>query len=212
MKGNKIFNIEHINADVFSVLQLTTKIGWKETRELSILRILYLSSLLYTFRYPTKNNPFEDDYEFTVDYSRGPFNDKIVNNSITWLLVNEIIRQNDDSKSYSLLERKIPYLEQIPNYVLKKDWIEVIVYILGIYGEESIYDFIFRDPEYSDNVARQSTKTLNISESNKTIEKLNEFQRAFIKVLGDKAKELTDKDYLEMYFEYVFSKYLKGEK
>lgn len=207
----KKYNIEHINADVISILQLTSKIGWKEARELSILRILYLSSLLYSFRYPGKVNPFEEDYEFTVD-SRGPFNDKVINNSIIWLLSNEMIKQNPKNKSYSLTGNTIDHLDQIPNYQIKKSWIDVIVHILGIYGEDSIYDFIFRDPEYRDNLNRHSTKTLNISESNKTIETLNEFQKAFVKELKEKAKEISDKDYLEMYFEFVFSKYLRGEK
>jgi hypothetical protein len=205
------FRTEKINGDVISILQLTSKIGWKETRELSILRIIYLSSILYGFRFPTENNPFENDYEFTVD-SRGPYNDKVIDNSIVWLLSNEMIKQNTSQKTYSLTDKQIPFLEQIPNYSTKKQWIDAIVHILGIYGEDNIYDFVFRDPEYRDNIDRQSTKTLNISESNKTIETLHEFQKAFIDALGDKAKDLNPKDYLEMYFEFIFSKYLKGEK
>ncbi len=204
------FRTEKINGDVISILQLTSKIGWKETRELSILRILYLSSILYGFRYPAASNPFEVDYEFTVD-SRGPYNDKVINNSIVWLLSNEMIKQKDSQKTYSLTNKSIPFLDQIPNYTTKKEWIDAIVHILGIYGEDNIYDFVFRDPEYRDNVDRQSTKTLNISESNKTVETLHEFQKAFIDALGEKAKDLSPKDYLEMYFEFIFSKYLKGK-
>lgn len=204
------FRTEKINGDVISILQLTSKIGWKETRELSILRILYLSSILYGFRYPTSSNPFEADYEFTVD-SRGPYNDKVINNSIVWLLSNEMIKQKGDQKTYSLADKSIAFLDQIPNYTAKKEWIDAVVHILGIYGEDNIYDFVFRDPEYRDTVDRQSTKTLNLSESNKTIETLHEFQKAFIDTLGDKAKHLNPKDYLEMYFEFIFSKYLKGK-
>lgn len=204
------FKIEKINGDVVAILQLTSKIGWKETGELSILRILYLSSILFRFRYPELNNPFEEDYEFTVD-SRGPYNDKVINNSIIWLLSNEMIKQKENEKAYSLTSKQIPMLEQIPNYQIKREWIDAIVHILGIYGEDNIYDFVFRDPEYRDTVDRQSTKTLNLSDTNKTIETLHEFQKAFIAALGDKAKNLNTKDYLEMYFEFIFSKYLKGK-
>jgi hypothetical protein len=202
---------ENINADVISILQLASKIGWKETRELSILRILYLSSILYGFRYPQEKNPFEDDYEFKVD-SRGPYNDRIINNSIVWLLSNEMIVQKGKEKTYSLATKEFPSLDQIANFKIKREWIEAIIYILGIYGEDNIYDFVFRDPEYQDNVKRQTTKTINISDSNKTVETLREFQNAFLKALGEDAKNLKTKDYLEMYFEFVFSKYLKGQK
>jgi len=210
MEDNK-FKIEKINGDVISILQLTSKIGWKETRELSILRILYLSSILYRFRYPDKNNPFEEDYEFSVD-SRGPYNDKVINNSIVWLLSNEMIIESGSQKSYYLADKQIQHLEQIPNYKIKREWLDAIIHILGIYGEDYIYDFIFRDPEYRDNISRQSKKTINISEDNKTIEALIQFQNAFTKALQEKAAELNPKDYLEMYFEFIFSKYLKGEK
>lgn len=205
------FKTEKINGDVISILQLTSKIGWKETRELSILRILYLSSILFRFRYPKDSNPFEEDYEFTVD-SRGPYNDKVINNSIVWLLSNEMIKQKENQKIYSLTNKDVPHLEQIPNFLAKREWIDAIIHILGIYGEDNIYDFVFRDPEYRDTVDRQSTKTLNLSETNKTIETLHEFQKAFIEALGEKAKDLSPRDYLEMYFEFIFSKYLKGEK
>ncbi|MBL0049309.1 MAG: hypothetical protein IPP32_14580 [Bacteroidetes bacterium] len=204
------FKTEKINGDVVSILQLTSKIGWKETRELSILRILYLTSILFRFRYPNDNNPFEEDYEFTVD-SRGPYNDKVINNSLVWLLSNEMIKQSESQKAYSLTNKDIPFIEQIPNFNTKREWIDAIIHILGIYGEDNIYDFVFRDPEYRDTVDRQSTKTINLSESNKTIETLHEFQKAFIEALGDKAKDLNPKDYLEMYFEFIFSKYLKGK-
>lgn len=205
------FNIEHINADVISIFDLTSKIGWKKIKELSILRILYLSSILFSFRFPDESNPFETDYEFTID-SRGPYNDMVVNNSIVWLLSNEFIRQVDGKKIYSVISYDITFIEQIPNYSLKKKWLEVVVNILGIYGEDNIYDFIFRDPEYQDNLNRQSTKPLNIGDDNKTIETLKNFQSAFEEALGDKANNLSDKDYLEMYFEFIFSKYLRGEK
>lgn len=203
------FQTQKINADVVSILQLTSKIGWKETRELSILRILYLSSILYGFKFPNDINPFEEDYEFTID-SRGPYNDKVINNSIVWLLSNEMIKQNPESRAYSLTGNRIQFLEELPSYMVKHEWLDAIIHILGVYGEDNIYDFIFRDPEYRDNLERQSTKTIDLSENNKTIETLKRFQNAFITTLGEKAKELNSKDYLEMYFEFIFSKYLKG--
>jgi hypothetical protein len=122
-----------------------------------------------------------------------------------------MIQQKGDEKAYSLTSKVIPFLEEIPNYKIKREWIDAIIHILGVYGEDNIYDFVFRDPEYRDTVNRQSTKTLNLSESNKTVETLHEFQKAFIEALGDKAKDLNPKDYLEMYFEFIFSKYLKGK-
>lgn len=64
------------------------------------------------------------------------------------------------SKAYSLTNKDIPFIEQIPNFNTKREWIDAIIHILGIYGEDNIYDFVFRDPEYRDTVDRQSTKQL----------------------------------------------------
>ena len=93
---------------------------------------------------------------------------------------------------------------------MRHEWVSIVVFILGIYGEDKIYDFIFKDPEYVDAIKRQSAKSINTSEDNLSISSLKKFKEIFEENLGEQANALKDKDYLEMYFEFIFSKILKG--
>ncbi len=204
-------NLYQVAGDIFSVIDLTKQVGWDNINELSIQRIIYLSSVLYAFKHPDDKNPFLDDYDFAVDL-RGPFNNQI-NKSILLLIKEHYIQYDQDSSAYFRGENeKIDEFLLMPNYETKRKWFEVIIYILGIYGESKIYDFVYRDPEFLDNLRRLSTKELNIDSSNKTRGVLIDFKAAFEESLGDQKNKLNDKDYLEMYFNYVFSRILKGEK
>ena len=100
----------------------------------------------------------------------------------------------------------------IPFFEEKCSWIEDISYIIGIYGEDKIYDFIFRDPEY--RVSLDSNKelcyNLDIGENNETVKFLNDFKKSFEDHLSVNI-DLNNRKYLEMYFEYVFGRVLRGE-
>ncbi len=202
--------LSSINADIVTLIKLTSDIGWDRIRKLSIYRILYLSSVLYSFKNPGKENPFIESYHFDID-STGPYCQDI-NNSLTFLESNEYLKKDDNTFTLNT-ERlsDLADLSQIQDQEKKEEWLKTIIHILGIYGENKIYDFVIRDPQYQDHIARNVPKELNIDMDNKTIEVLNSFKGAFEKTLGKDAEQIDDKEYLELYFEYVFSKVLKGD-
>lgn len=208
---NKFSEVSKINGDILTLIQITNEIGWNTINGLSIPRILYLSSVLYSFKYPEIENPFAGDYLF-VSSLRGPDTGSI-DTSIKFLLSNRFIEEESkNNRVYKLGRNPVPDLSKLPNIITKKEWLKVIIYILGIYGEEKIYDFIFRDPEYQDILQRNTTNNeLEIGSENKTIDVLNKFKRTFEKTLKTKNIDLDDKQYLNLYFDYIFSKILKGE-
>lgn len=193
--------------DVFQLISKLVEIGWKSIRESSINRIIYLSAVLYSFRYPNEKNIFEDDYNFSVTLS-GP-EDPEVEEALINLQSNEVIERTDygyvlgieKNNSFSTVREK-----------KKESWFDDIAYIIGIYGEDKIFDFIYRDPEYRMSLDGNSTYNLNLGEENATVDFLNSFKMAFEKKITDKQITLENKKYLELYFEYVFGKILRGEK
>ncbi|MBE9917854.1 hypothetical protein G8C92_28030 [Paenibacillus donghaensis] len=197
-----------VNGDIISTLKTSEDIGWESITEYSIQRIMYIASVLYSFRYENKFNPFVKDYDFSVSL-RGPFS-SIIPSAVYFLIANEFINYNEN-KELVLSGRQIPNLNLMPYFEERKNWIESIVYILGIYGEEKIYDFVFRDPQYQDNVQRNSIKEIDIKPGNKTDITVRRMKGAFEKGLGNSASQLSHKEYLDMYFDYVFSKILRGE-
>ena len=100
----------------------------------------------------------------------------------------------------------------IENYKVKEPWFDDISYILGIYGEDKIFDFIFRDPEYKNSLESNSLFRLNIGNDNDTVKYINAFKKAFENKIRDSKDKLQNKEYLRLYFEYVFGKILRGEK
>ncbi|MFX0549531.1 hypothetical protein ACOAKC_09345 [Hathewaya histolytica] len=207
MKKEKIGNV---NGDILALLEITEKIGWNGVRKISIFRIMYLASVLYSFRYPRKKNPFAYDYVFVVSLL-GPYCD-VIDNSLIYLQINEYVKVDKD-EFYKLSTNSMPELKKLPNFDVKSEWLKVIVYILGIYGEEKVYDFVFRDPEYQEKVQTNSIKNINIEKGNKTYNNLINFKKAFEEWFMKSEIEYknNDKKYLELYFEYVFSKILKGD-
>ena len=94
----------------------------------------------------------------------------------------------------------------------KDEWFDDVAYIVGIYGEDKIFDFIYRDPEYRKSLDGNSTYNLNLGKDNATVVFLNSFKEAFEEKIVDKQITLENKKYLELYFEYVFGKILRGER
>lgn len=195
------------NGDIISLIEIASEIGWSGIREMSINRVFYLASVLYSFVYPEKNNIFNEDYIFFLSI-RGPYFEGI-DNSITFLLANDYISEDDGF--YRLSHRKLPDMSKLPFNFEKKEWIRVITYILGIYGEEKIYDFIFRDPEYQKSLQSNSIKTINTDKDNETLFTLNKFKAAFEDTIDMQAAKVDAKMYLRLYFEYVFSVIIKGD-
>lgn len=193
--------------DIYQLISKLTSIGWKSIRESSINRIIYLSAVLYSFRYPDNNNIFEDDYKFSVTLS-GP-EDAEVEKALINLESNEVLEHTEFG--YALcLEKKISLITSQAER--KNEWFDDIAYIIGIYGEDKIFDFIYRDPEYRESLDGNSTYNLNLGKDNATVEFLNSFKYAFEEKIVDKRIVLENKKYLELYFEYVFGKILRGER
>ena len=193
--------------DVFLLLKKLQNIGWNAVRESSIHRIMYLSAVLYSFRYPDKQNIFKDDYFFSRTLS-GP-EDAEIENALTNLTTNDLIRHSENGYSCTTIVHTVSLSD---NYNQKEPWFDDISYILGIYGEDKIFDFIFRDPEYKKSLESNSIYSLNIGNDNDTVMFLNTFKDAFETKLSKDKNILNNKDYLKLYFEYIFGKILRGER
>lgn len=195
------------SGDIVSCFLAGKSIGWDGMSEISLNRIIYFAAVLFKFRFSEQKNIFEDDYEFSITL-RGP-EAPIISNAIIHLLSNYIISKKDSE--YFLDVEDEAFTKNLPYFEEKKSWIEDIIYLIGVYGEEKLYDFIFRDPEYKTNLKSKSSKPLNLGEDNYTIKYLEMFKTDFEGTLSQQSPKLSNKQYLELYFEYVFSKILKGE-
>lgn len=69
-----------INADILAIMKYTSEINWDSVRQNSIFRILYLSSVLYSFIHLESNNPFKI-YRFSIDKT-GPYDSSLINSQI----------------------------------------------------------------------------------------------------------------------------------
>jgi len=210
MQSNKERLIK-INTDIINCLDIAHTVGWEGIKDFNLHRVIYISSVLYSFRNINKSI-FDELYNFNISL-RGPHSHEI-SQSLSYLIgQNLIVRQNDELLiDLKKCERIISQIERINNSVERKEWISIVISIIARYGESKIYDFVFRDPEYQNNLKRNSHTNLNIGEGNKTEKNIIEMKHAFEKALGEDAKHLTNKKYLELYFEFVFSKIIKGDR
>jgi len=199
-----------IYGDILFLMQSASKIDWHEIRENSIFRTLYLVSVLFSFRFPKEENPFNAAYRFSLHIT-GPFNPDI-KSAINFLLKDEYIESAEGGEDiYKLGGNPSPDLAGQPDQKVRQGWIDTVVSILGVYGENRIYDFIFRDPEYREKLQTGSLQVLITDPENKTVEVLNRFKQAFEESISDIPEKLDNKKYIQYYFEYVFSKILKRE-
>lgn len=203
-------NIMLISADVYSVMKSMNNVGWDALRESSINRILYLSAVVYSFMFGESKNIFVDNYKFVITLG-GP-EDPQIQNSLTNLEANEIIQRNDNGLSLCSTDMEVKYREY-PLYSEKASWIDDISYIIGIYGEDKIYDFVFRDPQYQLSLKTNAQYALDLTQNNATVKFLNSFKKDFETHAQKTGKDysLNNRQYLSMYFEYVFGKILRGD-
>lgn len=197
-----------IYSDILAIFKFASSIQWKEVRQSSIYRILYLSSVLYSFRHPDKKNPFTI-YRFSID-SAAPY-DSNISNAIDFLIKDDYIKRTSGDDVFAIGGNPSESVFKIDINQERFEWIRQVMFILGIYGENKIYDFIFRDPEYQTTVKSNTQKGLNIDYNNETVKTLKKFQQAFEESLSGEHSKLSSQQYLELYFEYVFSKILKRE-
>lgn len=195
-----------IYTDILAIFKLASDIQWKEVRQNSVYRIIYLSSVLYSFRYPEKNNPFSI-YKFTVD-TTGPY-DSNISKAFDFLIKDEYIQRTTGDDLFAIGKNSSNDVFKIEVGQERYEWIKQVMYILGIYGENKIYDFIFRDPQYQTTIKSNTQQGLNTDANNETIKTLMSFQTAFEETLTKDKEKLSSQTYLELYFEYIFSKILK---
>lgn len=196
------------SADVFVLIKSINEKGWEGIKESSINRIIYLSSVLYAFMFEDRDNPFHENYTFSITLS-GP-EDSSVEQSLINLSANDAISLTENGYVISN-HNYISTFENLPNFIIKKAWLEDITYIIGLYGEGKIYDFVFRDPQYQNSIKTNSITPLNIGSDNATVEFLKKFKYEFEKNVRPEQK-LTNRKYLRLYFEYVFGKILRGDQ
>lgn len=208
MENRDSINRFIIIADILLIFQFASEINWKEIRQASISRILYISSVLFSFRSPDRTNPF-DNYKFAVDNS-GPY-DLEINHALDFLVKDEYLKRTSGEDVYQLDQNVIKDLGKKEINKERAEWIRQVIYILGQYGEGKIYDFIFRDPQYQLTIKSNTLQKVNTNPDNETIHILKQFQQAFEEEVTKNQLNLKPQRYLELYFEYVFSKILKRE-
>ncbi len=199
-----------VYADILGIFRLSNDIGWSEIRESSIHRVLYLAAVLFSFKFPDKDNLFSN-YRFSLEKYVGPYNGDIKNGMdfllkddfLKLTIVEESIYALGDNSADMLLEN-LPHEERI-------EWLRIIVTILNIYGENKIYDFVFRDKEYQQTLQSGTSEGIDTSPENATLKFLNGFKLAFEETLGERVEALPQEKYIELYFEYVFGQILKRE-
>ncbi len=194
-------NLFKANEDILCIMLNVKNIGWFSLKEQSLQRIIYLSQVLYYFTHEDKDNLF-DYYHFSLSLY-GPFS-SLVNNSVVFLKSNQYLMS--DKTGNLILNKESP--KSIDES--KKKWLKEIIYILGIYGEDKIFGFTINDPLYKEAFDTNQTRELNASSpNNKTIEVLNEFKAAFENTL-ENINSISKEEYLELYFEYIFSQIIKS--
>ena len=196
------------SGDVYVVIKSMTGKGWPGIKESSINRIIYLSSVLYSFMFETRDNPFRNNYTFSITLS-GP-EDSAVEQAIINLVSNDAIEQTENGYVIAN-EAYISTFDALPFFEEKKNWFDDVSYIIGLYGEGKIYDFVFRDPQFQNSIKTKSIDPLNINSDNKTVEFLMTFKKEFEKQVTPEQK-LTNRKYLKLYFEYIFGKILRGDR
>ena len=191
------------NNDIIVLMQIIKNISWTSLREQSVQRTLYLAKVLYTFVYEKETNLFSD-YHFSVSIS-GPYSE-LISRSLLDLKRREILNE-DKEGNISLGNADF----EIEDEVNKISWLKTIIYILGLYGENKIFSFTINDPLYKEAIETNSQKELDTSPENKTVRILNEFKNSFEETL-DSVSNISKEEYLELYFEYVFSKIILREQ
>lgn len=196
------------SGDVFALIKSMNEKGWAGIKESSINRIIYLASVLYSFMFETIENPFQRNYSFSITLS-GP-EDSVIEQALINLKSNDAIELTENG--YIITNNAyIATFDSLPSFQSKMDWIEDISYIIGLYGEGKIYDFVFRDPQYQNSVKTKSINPLNLNDDNATVEFLKTFKREFEKNV-ESGQKLTNRKYLKLYFEYIFGKILRGDR
>lgn len=189
------------NEDIMAISYFGKEIGWECIAGLSFHRILYLAKVLYVFRHSSSEALFSN-YHFTAIIN-GPYSEQ-VNNSLAFLSSSEKLLEKEDMFTFNS-DKSL--LENFP--AQKLIWLRFVLLLLGKYGEDKIFGFIINDPSYDNAVKTNRNVELDVSSESLTIKVLNKFRSSFEETL-DKNVTLSDEQYIDLYFEYLFGKIIKG--
>lgn len=200
-KSQELFRV---NSDIITLIMVSEEIGWQEIRQSTIHRLIYLSSVLNSFIDRIQESGFQH-YHFSLSQS-GPYSE-IIDRSVLDLQVREVLHISSEGNLQ--LNSEIVSIQELP-ISDKLDWFRVIIYILGVYGESKIFGFVLQDPQYKEDFQTNSQMELDISDQNKTVEFLSQFKKTFEETIDD-VSQISDQEYLELYFEYIFSKIIRKD-
>lgn len=204
---NSYNKLMFVSGDVYTVILSMMQKGWHGIKESSINRIIYLASVLFSFMFEDESNPFHEHYNFSITLS-GP-EDPLISSALINLQSNEAVNLGENGYIIMNYDYNVKFTGY-SYYELKRKWIDDISYIIGLYGEGKIYDFVFRDPQYQNSVKTNTLVPLNLQKDNVTVKFLNSFKEEFENQVNINQK-LSNRKYLELYFEYIFGKILRGD-
>lgn len=188
--------------DIMAISYYGKEIGWDKIAGLSFHRILYLAKVLYVFRHAEEITLF-GSYHFTAVIN-GPYSDQ-VNNALAFLSSSEKLLEKEDLYTFNS-DKSL--LDNFPEQ--KLNWIRFVLLLLGKYGEDKIFGFIINDPAYDNAIKTNRNAELDVSAESLTVRVLNKFKSSFEETL-DQGINLTDEQYIDLYFEYLFGKIIKGK-
>ena len=189
------------NEDIMAISYYGKEIGWESIAGLTFHRILYLTKVLYVFRHIGGTSLF-DYYHFTAVIN-GPYSVQ-VSNALAFLVSSDRLLEKDDLYTFNS-EKTL--LDNFSNQ--KLSWIRFVMLMLGKYGEDKIFGFIINDPAYDNAVKTNRNAELVASTESLTVMVLNKFKSSFELTL-DQGITLSDEQYIDLYFEYLFGKIIKG--
>lgn len=199
MANNDLYSA---NEDIMAISYYGKEIGWERIAGLSFHRILYLAKVLYVFRHTGEVSLF-GSYHFTAVIN-GPYSDQ-VNNALAFLSSSEKLLEKEDLYTFNSNKS---LLDNFPEQ--KMNWIRFVLLLLGKYGEDKIFGFIINDPSYDNAVKTNRNMELDVSAESLTVIVLNKFKSSFEETL-DRGVKLSDEQYIDLYFEYLFGKIIKGK-
>ncbi|MEE3384350.1 MAG: hypothetical protein VZR36_04610 [Prevotella sp.] len=177
------------------------EIGWESIAGLSFHRILYLAKVLYVFRHGETASLFAN-YHFTAIIN-GPYSVQ-VNNALAYLSSSDKLIEKDEMYTFNS-DKSL--LDHFPEQ--KLSWLRFVLLLLGKYGEDKIFGFVINDPSYDHAVKTNRNVELDASAESLTVKVLNKFKKSFEETL-DQSVVLSDEQYIDLYFEYLFSRIIKG--
>lgn len=187
------------NADIMTIIAHAKRIGWDSVSTHTLQRVVYLMKVLYSFCHAEENE--FGLYHFSVTIF-GPYSD-LVNKSLAFLLSSQRLLGDLDGE---VNLNSIDGVDSISD--AKKKWIDVILLILGRYGESKVFSFIVNDPQYEQSVKANISSEINTDLENDTLKVLNDFRKAFEETLKD-TSSISSEEYISLYFDYLFGQIIK---